>query len=84
MTNKIIVEVYVPVLGQKYDVLIPINKKIQNVTRLINEAIIELSNGCYSKKDNVVLYNRETGMLLEPKLNVKEVGLVNGSQVILI
>lgn len=84
MTNKILVEVYVPILDQKYDVLIPINKKIQNVTRLINEAVIDLSNGCYNKKDNIVLYNRENGMLLEPKLNVKEVGLVNGSQVILI
>ena len=84
MTNKILIEVYVPILECEYDVFIPINKKIQNVTRLINEAIIDLSNGCYSKKENVVLYNRENGILLDPLKNVKEAGLVNGSQVILI
>ncbi len=84
MNNKILVEVYVPMLEVEYDVFIPINKKIQNVKRLLNEAIADLSNGCFPIKNDIILYNRFNGIELDPKLNVKEAGLVNGSQVILI
>lgn len=84
MNNKILIEVFVPMLEQEYDVFVPINKKIKNVTRLINDAIVDLSNGCFPKKNDIVLYNRQNGFILDPKLNVKEAGLVNGSQVILI
>ena len=84
MNNKILIEVFVPMLEQEYDVFVPINKKIKNVTRLINDAIVDLSNGCFPKKSDIVLYNRQNGFILDPKLNVKEAGLVNGSQVILI
>ena len=35
-------------------------------------------------KKDILLYNRSNGLMLDPKCNVKEAGLVNGSQVILI
>lgn len=82
--NKILVEVYVPLLERSFDVFIPINKKIKNVARLLNEAIIDLSNGAMIKKEDIKLYNRDTGYLLNPYHNVKEAGLANGSQIILI
>ena len=82
MRNKILIEVYVPLIEKEFDVLVPVNKKIRNVTRLINSTINDLSNGSNNKK--VRLFNRINGVLLETKLNVKEAGLVNGSQVVLI
>ena len=84
MNNKILVEVFVPMLGEEYDVFIPINKKIGNVIRLINEGIVDLSNGCFPIKKNILLYSKVNGQVLDPNKNVKEVGLVNGSQVILL
>lgn len=83
MNNKILIEVYVPLMEKEYDVFIPINKKIKNVTKLINEAVVDLSNGCLPLNPKVKLYNRRGGLLLDPYKNVKEAGLVNGSQVIL-
>ena len=84
MNNKILIEVFVPMLEEEYDVFVPINKKIKNVTRLISEAIVDLSNGCFPIKKDIFLYNRQNGLMLDPKLNVKEAGLVNGSQIVLI
>ena len=84
MNNKILLEVYVPMLEEEYDVFVPIYIKIANVTRLINEAIVDLSSGSFPLKKDILLYNRSNGLMLDPKCNVKEAGLVNGSQVILI
>ena len=64
--NKILVTVFVPMLETEYDVFIPINKKIRNVTRLQNEAVVDLSNGCFPLKDDIMLYNRNDGTILEP------------------
>lgn len=84
MNNKILIAVYVPMIEKEYDILVPINKKIKNVTRLINEAVADLSNGCFPIKNDVLLYDRKTGNILDIFRNVKDAGLVNGSQVILI
>lgn len=83
-SNKILVLVYVPMIEKEYDIMVPINKKIKNVTRLINEAVSELSNGCFPIKNDLLLYERRTGNLLDVMKNVKDAGLVNGSQIILI
>lgn len=84
MRNKILIEVYVPLIEKEFDVLVPVNKKIRNVTRLINSTINDLSNGSWPNNKKVRLFNRINGVLLETKLNVKEAGLINGSQVVLI
>lgn len=84
MTNKILIEVYVPLLEAEYDVFVPINKKIKNVTKLLVDAISDLSNGCLSKNKDFILYNRSNGLPLDFTWNVREAGLVNGSQVILL
>ncbi len=84
MKNKILVEVYVPLIEREFDVFIPINKKIKNVTRLINEAIVDLSNGSWPSDKNVRLFSRNSGVYLDSKANVREAGLVNGSEVILL
>ena len=84
MSNKVLIEVYVPLIELRYDVFIPINKKIKNVTRLLNMAVVDLSNGSWPAAKDVRLYDRTSGILLDPLKNVKEVGLVNGSQIILL
>lgn len=84
MDNKILIEVYVPMIEKQFDVFIPINKKIKNVATLLYNAVSDLANGALPDFDNVRLYNRFTGLLLESKLNLTEAGLVNGSQVVLV
>ena len=44
MKNKVLVELIVPQIDEKYNVYIPINKKIGNVIVLLNKAISELTN----------------------------------------
>ena len=47
MNNKVLVEVDVPVLEQKYNCFIPIGKSILQVSKLLAKGIKELSDGAY-------------------------------------
>jgi len=82
--NKILIEIYVPLIEKKYEVFVPINKKIRRVIVLLNEAISELTDGIYIAPNNTFLYNKFTGDMLKPEVLVKDSGLKNGSKVILI
>ena len=57
MMNKVLVKVYVPVIEEQYDILIPVNRRIYNVIKLITKAINELSNGYYVPTKTPVLYS---------------------------
>lgn len=59
MNNKVLVELILPELDRKFDVYLPINKKIGNIIILLNKAIHEIDNNHI--KSNNALYNRETG-----------------------
>ena len=61
MKNKVLVEILVPSIEEKYDVYLPINKKIGNITILLCRAINEFTNGVYLGDTTVCLYNDVTG-----------------------
>ena len=83
MNNKVLVRVYVPLFEEKYDVFIPLNKKICNVIKLLSKAIYELSEGNYNPEVMPTLYNRETAIPYKMSINVKEAHIKNGTELIL-
>ena len=83
MNNKILISVKVPMIEQKYDIFVPAFKTIFNVIETIEQGISELSHGEYIPSGKVMLYN-SNGELINPNVIVKESGLLNGSDVIMI
>lgn len=81
--DKILVEVYVPIMEDKYDVFIPINKNIQSVIQLLNKAIYDLTNGLYSIKSTLIC-DKNTGAIYDMNKTVKDSGLKNGSKILLV
>ena len=81
--NKILVTVYVLALDESYDVLLPINLKMEEVYDLIQNTISELSGNNYEKHDNVVLLTGN-GKLINNNNMVRLSGLTNGCRVVLI
>jgi len=79
---KLNIIVYVPELETKYDVLIPIDKKVSTILYLLKKGIKDLAN--LKLKSNVKLYEKTTGKVLNNNLTIKENGLQNGSSIILI
>lgn len=54
------------------------------VTNLITTALSELSQGLYSATEDSVLLDRESGSIFNINLSVEELGLENGSKLMLI
>ena len=84
MNNKLLVELIVPYLEQRYEVFIPINKRVSEIIKLLQKALNELSNGYYPLKDDAVIIDGESGNVFDVNLTIKESKMINGSKIILL
>ena len=84
MNNKLLVDVFVPLLEEKYELYIPINKRISVVIKLIEKALKEMTNGYYPIKEDSVIIDVESGNVYDINITVKESKMINGSEIILI
>ena len=84
MKNKILVELIVPEIDKKYDIYIPINKRVGNIIGLLNRAVKELSDGIYNGTERTSIYDRVTGEKYSINSLVRDTNIRNGSILILI
>ena len=82
--NKILVELEIPLIEVKYDMFIPINKKVGTIKSLIEKSLIELTDMAYIPRPDTNLYSKETGDVYDVNKTVRDTDLKNGSRVILI
>lgn len=82
--DKVLVNVYVPVLGESYDMFIPLRSQLQEVLGLVKTAVEKMTDGAFMPSaDNVISY-RNDGKILDINLSVYELGIRNGSKLMLI
>ena len=84
MNNKILIELEIPLIEKRYDLFIPINKKVGTVKNLIENALVELTDSAYVPKDDSNFYSKETGEIFDVNKTVRDTNLINGSRIILI
>ena len=83
MNNKVLVVVEVPLIEKKYEVYIPINKKIGFIKQSIVNSIKEKNDG--SIDNNFFnLVDKETGLIFDNNKYVKDSNIRNGSVLFLI
>ena len=82
--NKILIELEIPLIEKKYDLFIPINKKVGTIKKLIEDALVELTDNAYTPKEDCNFYSKETGEIYDVNKNVRDTALKNGSRIILI
>ena len=76
MNNKILIELEIPLIEKKYDLFIPINKKIGTIKALTENA--------YIPRNDSNFYSKETGEIFDVNKTVRDTELKNGSRIILI
>lgn len=81
--NKILVQIYIPTLSEEYDIFLPINKKIVNIVYLIQRALVDI-NPEYKINENIKLYDRMTGDLIDVNSTIKDSNIRNGSKLMLV
>lgn len=84
--DKLLVEIFVPAANQTFDVFIPKQNRIYEVAELLTSAFGELSAVAapLAGMEKMVLCDRESGSLLNINLSIEELGLVNGSKLMLL
>lgn len=82
--SKILIELFIPLIEKSYDIYIPVNKKIGTIKKLIESALVELTDGAYIIKEDTNLYSKETGQIYNVNSSIKETDIKNGSRIILI
>lgn len=84
MLDKILVEIFLPAINQSYDVYIPLDSRLHEVEALFMGAFAELSGGYFTASHKTVVCDRITGNQLDINKSALELGLHNGSRLMLI
>lgn len=82
--NKVLVTLIIPKLGYKYDVLIPLNRRVYNVIKLLVEGLEELTHNEYNPSQLPRLYDKISGKCCDINATIGELGITNGTELILI
>ena len=84
MINKVLVSLYVPHLDKKYDIYIPVNKRIHVIIEFLKKSIFELSNGEFNINANYELYNLDNGKLYNMNELIRNTDIKNNSNIIIV
>lgn len=82
--EKVLVNIFVPVLRKSFDMFIPLQARMYEVLELIKKAVAEMSDGMFNADGNTVICYRNDGTILNINLSVYELGIHNGSKLMLI
>ncbi len=82
MENKVLVNLYIPFLEKKYEVFLPVSKKIGEIVYLIGKALPDITGGYYIYKQEERLYNRITGKEYQFNEILKYTNIRNGTELI--
>lgn len=84
MKDKVLIYIYVPLIGEKYNVFIPVNKKVGTIKKYIEKAIVELSEGNLILSDAFMLRNKISNAIYDLNDYIKDTDIRNGSKLILL
>lgn len=80
---KILVNIYIPAISEKFDVLIPSNIKIKSVSALIAQTVETLSNQRYVASGEECLCSVEKNIMLRQNTTLEQYGIANGDHLIM-
>ena len=80
LDNKILIKLYILSLDAKYEVFIPANEKVGNITRLLNTNMFDAID--FDKNNKFV--NIDTGLIYKNNELIRNTDIKNGTKIILI
>ena len=82
--NKVLVELIIPAIADHVDVFVPVDIPIQDLTKVIIDGIVELTNGMYVPSRGEYLCMKEPTGILNPMLSLYDYGVIDGAQLYLV
>ena len=81
--EKVLVEVYVPILSRSFDLFVPRTLPIHQVTALLKQAVSDLSDRGVLFDEQTVLCYRKDGVIIDVNKSVGELGIYHGTKLML-
>ena len=81
--NKVLIDLYVPAINKKYDIWIPITRKVGEVINLIIQGINSLNKVNLDIEKKVYLYNRLTAERYNNSMRIIDTDIRNATDLIL-
>lgn len=78
--NKVLINLYVLSLGKNYELFLPVNEKIGNVSKLLNTTLFNSIN----PDKNYILINIDNGMIYKNNDIIRNTDIRNGTKLILV
>ncbi len=82
--DKVLIEVFVPILGETFDMFISLQAPMYEILELIKKGISEMSYGRFMANKSTVICYRDNGNIININLSVYELNIVNGTKLMLI
>lgn len=82
--DKVLINLHIPVNGKRYDIELPSNIIIYQAIELISDFFKGNQGEIFTPDENAVLCDLVTGQILDINKTVFELGLANGSKLLLI
>ncbi len=82
--SKLLIEVYLPVALKSFDVQVPADMRLSQITQLVAGALAQMSGSLYAADSAPLLCDRDSGEILNINMTAWELGLRNGSRLMLI
>lgn len=82
--DKILVEVYIPAIGKSYDVFLPGQITVQQAIMTLNGIFSKLNQEYFKNVTQMLLCDRETGIIYNPEEMICRTRIVNGSKLLFI
>lgn len=82
--NRVLIRVYIPLLEKKYDVWVPINKKVYEIIINLIKGINSINKIEYDMKEIPNLYDKESSEVYDINIRIIDTNIRNGSEVILL
>ena len=84
MSTKTLFSIYVPATQVTLEMWVPDELSVRDATQLICTVVSDREGRWYKPDANTALYDKLSGDELDVNVLVKDLGLVNGSQLVLI
>lgn len=81
--DKILIRLQVPAISRFFDVFVPLDLRIDDLTEILINGVVEMSNNAYIPSNEEKL-NLKGNILLNPQLTLESYGIKDGEKIILI
>ena len=84
MSNKVLIKLYVPTLGETFDIFIPVNEMIWRVNRLIVKLVSDMSEGSFILDKDYAMINMDTGKIYDNNDIIINTDIRNATRILLV